>query len=55
MKMRVIDTPGFKDTRGLQRDDLIVNDIREYFKTKIEQIDYVCLVVSGTRARLTSD
>lgn len=49
----VIDTPGFLDTDGIQRDSKITNDISSLFKTKIDQIHCICLVSISALSRLT--
>ncbi|XP_033725305.1 uncharacterized protein LOC117315267 [Pecten maximus] len=53
----IIDTPGFGDTRGIERDHQLVDQIRAFFDTKgvkgIETIDAVCFVTQAPLARLT--
>ena len=55
--MNIIDTPGFGDTRGIIRDNAIVENIREFFTTPGEKgitfLDAVCFVVQAPLARLT--
>ncbi|XP_059827171.1 uncharacterized protein LOC132394780 [Hypanus sabinus] len=53
--LTVIDTPGFGDTRGISRDQLITENIREFFSSSkgVHQIDAVCFVVQASLARLT--
>ncbi|XP_072115069.1 uncharacterized protein [Mobula birostris] len=53
--LTIIDTPGFGDTRGISRDHLITEHIREFFTSPqgVDQIDAVCLVVQASLARLT--
>ncbi|KAK3099570.1 hypothetical protein FSP39_006380 [Pinctada imbricata] len=55
--LNIIDTPGFGDTRGLQRDKKIVDQIRGFFETPGENgvtgIDAVCFVTQAPLARLT--
>ncbi|XP_072885981.1 uncharacterized protein [Hemitrygon akajei] len=52
--LTVIDIPGFGDTRGISRDHLITEHIREFFTARrgIDQIDAVCFVVQASLARL---
>ncbi|MBN3290864.1 STXA protein, partial [Polypterus senegalus] len=51
----IIDTPGFGDTRGIKRDQLITEHIREFFSSSdgIDAIDAVCFVTQASLARLT--
>lgn len=55
--LNIIDTPGFGDTRGIERDDAIVDQIRNLFSASDEQsvslIDAVCFIVKAPDARLT--
>lgn len=55
--LNIIDTPGFGDTRGIQRDHAIVDQIRNLFSASDEQsvsvIDAVCFIVKAPDARLT--
>ncbi|XP_061441558.1 uncharacterized protein LOC133364776 [Rhineura floridana] len=50
-----IDTPGFGDTRGIGRDRLLIEKIRNFFSTPegIDHIDSVCFVVKASSNRLT--
>ena len=45
----------FRDTEGLERDNAIREQIRQYFSDPggIQQVDAVCLVVQAPSARLT--
>ncbi|XP_063404458.1 uncharacterized protein LOC134687928 [Mytilus trossulus] len=56
--VNLIDTPGFGDTRGLDQDKLIVDQIRELFNSQGEQgvatIDAVCFILKAPDARLTA-
>ncbi|XP_077350000.1 uncharacterized protein LOC143998132, partial [Lithobates pipiens] len=50
----IIDTPGFGDTRGIERDEKIMQKIREFFfKCEFTEIDAICFVVQSSLARLT--
>ena len=53
--LTIVDTPGFGDTEGLERDNAIREQIRQYFSDPggIQQVDAVCLVVQAPSARLT--
>ncbi|XP_060707094.1 uncharacterized protein LOC132832899 [Hemiscyllium ocellatum] len=53
--LTIIDTPGFGDTRGITRDKLITDQIREFFSSPygVDQIDAVCFVAQASLARLT--
>ncbi|WAQ94894.1 hypothetical protein MAR_007365 [Mya arenaria] len=55
--INIIDTPGFGDTRGLERDQEIVGQIRELFSKKgpqgVVSIDAVCFLIKAPDARLT--
>ena len=50
--LNIIDTPGFGDTTGIERDITIVGRIHTLFSTKILFIDAVCFVVKGLDERL---
>jgi hypothetical protein len=49
--IRIIDTPGFGDTKGIQVDDQTVQKFESLF-TNIPEIDYVLLTVKSTETRL---
>uniref|UniRef100_A0A8C6TET4 AIG1-type G domain-containing protein n=1 Tax=Neogobius melanostomus TaxID=47308 RepID=A0A8C6TET4_9GOBI len=53
--LTIIDTPGFGDTRGIDRDKEITEQIRNLFtsKTGVFELDAVCFVVQSALARLT--
>lgn len=56
--LNIIDTPGFGDTRGIEQDNVIVDQIRHLLSAPGEQgvsfIDAVCFIVRAPDARLTS-
>jgi len=56
-KLTIIDTPGFYDTRGLDRDKQTVDQIRQLFSAPGEKgvvcIDAVCFLVKAPDARIT--
>ncbi|KAG2456304.1 STXA protein, partial [Polypterus senegalus] len=51
----IVDTPGFGDTRGIDRDKQITEQIRECFSSPqgVQHITTVCFVVQASQARLT--
>ncbi|XP_071788739.1 uncharacterized protein [Asterias amurensis] len=55
--LTIIDTPGFGDTRGIQRDKEIYDQIREFFSDAeshgIDHIDAIGFVVQASNVRLT--
>ncbi|XP_041349194.1 twitchin-like [Gigantopelta aegis] len=55
--LNIIDTPGFGDTRGIERDKELVEQIQAFFTTEgvkgIETIDAICFVTQAPLARLT--
>ena len=53
--LTIVDTPGFGDTRGLERDKKILEQIRQYFSRPegIQQLEAVCFVVQASLPRLT--
>ncbi|XP_060899548.1 uncharacterized protein LOC132978392 [Labrus mixtus] len=52
----VIDTPGFGDTRGIERDREITDQLRNLFSSQrgVSEIDAVCFVAQASLARLTA-
>eukprot|EP01059_Diplonema_ambulator_P020922 TRINITY_DN3487_c0_g4_i2.p1 TRINITY_DN3487_c0_g4~~TRINITY_DN3487_c0_g4_i2.p1 ORF type:complete len:676 (+),score=296.12 TRINITY_DN3487_c0_g4_i2:230-2029(+) len=50
--LRLIDTPGFGDTSGVERDESITKDIYEFLQ-KEEEIHGVCFVAAASLPRLT--
>ena len=54
--LTVVDTPGFGDTNGFERDKEIMQQIQNYFQSNngIRQLDAVCFVVQSSLPRLTA-
>lgn len=56
--LNIIDTPGFGDTRGIKRDNVIIDQIRSLFSAQDEKgvldIDAVCFIAKAPDARLTA-
>ncbi|KAM4551948.1 uncharacterized protein PAE49_015528 isoform 1-T2 [Odontesthes bonariensis] len=53
--LTIVDTPGFGDTRGIERDREIIEQLRNLFSTQlgVSEIDAVCFVAQASLARLT--
>ncbi|KAK2822826.1 hypothetical protein Q5P01_022891 [Channa striata] len=53
--LTIVDTPGFGDTRGIERDRMIVAQLRNLFTAElgVSEIDAVCFVAQAALARLT--
>lgn len=55
--LNIIDTPGFGDTRGIERDQGTIDQIRELFSETgnkgVLYLDAVCFIVKAPDARLT--
>lgn len=53
--LTIVDTPGFGDTGGIDRDKSIVDQLHRLFSDKlgISEIDAVCFVAQASLARLT--
>ncbi|KAL4009751.1 hypothetical protein ACER0C_003603 [Sarotherodon galilaeus] len=54
--LTIIDTPGFGDTRGIERDREITEQLRNLFTSPhgVTDIDAVCFVAQASLARLTA-
>ena len=52
MKIGIIDTPGFGDSRGLEQDERNVKSIIDILREE-EYVNCVCLVVNGRLSRIT--
>ncbi len=53
----IIDTPGYGDTRGLQRDELITINIHQFLtqqETRVNEIHAACFVAASGDSRLTA-
>ena len=50
LKVGIIDTPGFGDSRGLKQDEINIKSIIEVLK-KEEYINCVCLIINGRLSR----
>uniref|UniRef100_A0A667Y1T6 AIG1-type G domain-containing protein n=1 Tax=Myripristis murdjan TaxID=586833 RepID=A0A667Y1T6_9TELE len=53
--LTIVDTPGFGDTRGIERDRAITEQIRSLFTSAkgVSEIDAVCFVTQASLPRLT--
>ena len=51
--IKIIDTPGFGDTRGIAQDKIIRDQIANTFKNKLNNINAICFVAQSSNARLT--
>ena len=55
--LTIVDTPGFGDTRGIERDKVITEQIRRFFHTKgsagIDHVDAICFMAQAGNPRLT--
>ncbi|UJR32381.1 hypothetical protein I4U23_019843 [Adineta vaga] len=52
-KLRIIDTPGFGDIRGVDQDHLIMEHIFEYIK-KISHLNAICILLKSNQTELNS-
>ncbi|XP_062284269.1 uncharacterized protein LOC133990109 [Scomber scombrus] len=53
--LTIVDTPGFGDTRGIERDRMITEQLRNLFSSDlgVSEIDAICFVAQASLARLT--
>ena len=55
--LTIVDTPGFGDTRGIEHDKVITEQIRRFFNTKgsagIDHVDAICFMAQAGNPRLT--
>ena len=54
LKMGIIDTPGFGDSRGMQQDKLNTASIVDVLRDE-EYVNCVCLVINGRQARMSAN
>ncbi|EDR22707.1 hypothetical protein EDI_320040 [Entamoeba dispar SAW760] len=52
--IKIIDTPGFGDTRGIEHDKEITKQIKEAFETKVLDLNAICFVAQSSNPRLTA-
>ncbi|EDR27868.1 hypothetical protein, conserved [Entamoeba dispar SAW760] len=52
--IKIIDTPGFGDTRGMEYDKVITNQIKKAFETKVLDLNAICFVAQSSNPRLTA-
>ncbi len=50
---RLIDTPGLGDTRGFEKDEQIVEMVRQKFKKDLETVHNVLFVIKSSTYKLT--
>lgn len=51
--IKIIDTPGFGDTDGIEIDNKITNKIADLLKTKIHSLTAVCFVVKSSDSKIS--
>ncbi|KAK0141649.1 hypothetical protein N1851_020696 [Merluccius polli] len=53
--LTIVDTPGFGDTRGIERDRMIISQLQNLFSAQhgVSEIDAICFVAQASLARLT--
>ncbi|CAD8121112.1 unnamed protein product [Paramecium sonneborni] len=51
--LKIIDTPGFGDSRGIEQDMKIAQQIKELFQKKVETVTAICFVVKASQSRST--
>ena len=52
INIRIVDTPGLGDTKGVQQDNEIIKQFNEFFATTLE-LDYILVTVKSTTTRWT--
>ncbi|EDR25827.1 hypothetical protein, conserved, partial [Entamoeba dispar SAW760] len=53
--IKIIDTPGFGDTRGIEYDKEITKQIKKAFETKVLDLNAICFVAQSSNPRLTEN
>ena len=53
--IKIIDTPGFGDTRGIAQDKIIRDKIADTFKNRLNTINAIYFVAQSSNARLTAN
>jgi GTP-binding protein EngB required for normal cell division len=51
---QIIDTPGFGDTKGIEKDEEITNKISYFFLKKTSELNSICLVLKSSDNRLAA-
>lgn len=52
--VKIIDSPGFGDTGGIQADRAIGDKFKALFTNELDELDYILVVVKSTESRWTS-
>ncbi|CAL8366406.1 unnamed protein product [Boreogadus saida] len=54
--LTIVDTPGFGDTRGIERDNMIMSQLKSLFSATlgVSEIDVICFVAQASLPRLTA-
>lgn len=52
--MKIIDTPGFGDTDGVEIDNIITNKIAKLLKDKIHTLTAVCFIVKSSDSKIST-
>ena len=52
INIKIIDTPGLGDTKGVQQNNLIIKQLEEFLKTTLE-LDYILVTVKSYTIRVT--
>ena len=53
--IKIIDNPGFEDTRGIAQNKIIRDEIAETFEKKLDTINDICFVDQSSNTRLTAN